>query len=265
MVLAHERRGSGEPLVLIHGTGSQWQVWEPVLDRLAERRDVVAVDLPGFGASPPLPGEPAVSPERYAETVAALLDHLGLETAHVAGNSLGGAVALELGRLGRARSVTALSPIGFWTRREAEFCRASIQASAAVVRVLDPATPVLLAHPAVRTLLFFQVIVRPWRLTAAQAVEAMRGLARAPGLRAALDGYRTWRFARPEQVRCPVTIAWAQHDRLLIPRQHGHARRLLPAAHHVTLTGCGHVPTWDDPEQVTRVLLEGSRANAPVG
>jgi pimeloyl-ACP methyl ester carboxylesterase len=60
---------------------------------------------------------------------------------------------------------------------------------------------------------------------------------------------------------CPTTIAWGEHDRLLLYRpQSARARAALPAARHVTLSGCGHVPTWDDPEQVARVLLEASAA-----
>jgi pimeloyl-ACP methyl ester carboxylesterase len=260
MTLAHERRGSGEPLVLIHGTGSRRQMWDPVLPLLEPHRDVLAVDLPGFGASPPLPGEPAVSPERYAEAVAGLLDELGLESAHAAGNSLGGAVALELARMGRARSATALSPIGFWTRREAEFCRASIVVSARVSRALGPLVPALARSAVARTVFTSQLVAHPWRMEPEGYAEDVRNLAGSPGLRAALDGYRHWRFSRPEELGCPVTIAWGQHDRLLLPRQHDRARGVLPAARHVTLAGCGHVPTYDDPEQVARVLLEGSAA-----
>src|SRR5215213_2318896 len=121
MSLAHVRRGSGPPLVLIHGIGSQWQMWQPVLDRLARERDVIAVDLPGFGDSPPLPGTPSV--EALAGAVAELLGELGIERPHAAGNSLGGGVALELGRRGDARSVCVLSPAGFGTMREGRWTR----------------------------------------------------------------------------------------------------------------------------------------------
>ena len=121
-MLNHIRQGTGEPLVLIHGIGSQWQVWGPVLERVGEQRDVVALDLPGFGASPPLAGE--VTLATLADAVAGLVDELGLERPHVAGNSLGGALALELARTGRARSATGLSPLGFARGREITFARA---------------------------------------------------------------------------------------------------------------------------------------------
>src|SRR3954451_20504712 len=106
MSLAYVRRGGGPPLVLIHGIGSQWQMWEPVLDRLPRESEVIAVDLPGFADSPPRPGAPSV--EALAEAVTHFLDELGLERPHAAGNSLGGGVALEMGRQGDARSVCLL-------------------------------------------------------------------------------------------------------------------------------------------------------------
>jgi pimeloyl-ACP methyl ester carboxylesterase len=261
MALTYERRGRGEPLVLVHGTGSQLQVWNPVLDRLAAERDVIALDLPGFGESPALP-EPVVTPERYADAIADLLDELGLGSAHVAGNSLGGGIALVMGARGRARSVTALSPIGFWTPKEAEFCRRSISFAATAARALEPVAPLVLGNPVGRTLTTVQLVGRPWRMTAEESIAGTRNLGRSPGLRAALDGYRHWRFVPDGPLPCPVTIAWAQHDRLLLPRQAERARRAVPGARHLTLRGCGHVPMWDDPEQVAGVLLEGSAGPA---
>ena len=256
--LAHERRGSGEPLVLVHGIGSQWQVWEPVLDALARERDVIAVDLPGFGDSPP--GDGPMTAAGHADAVAGLLDELGLESAHVAGNSLGGGIALELGRTGRARSVTCLSPVGFWNEREQGYSRASLRLSVRAARALAPVAPAVCATGMGRTLAFGQVVARPWRIPAPEAVGALRNLAASPGFERTLDGFTGWRFHDGEQIDCPVTIAWAQRDWLLIPRQANRARRALPQARHVTLTGCGHVPTWDDPDQVAKVLLEGSSA-----
>jgi pimeloyl-ACP methyl ester carboxylesterase len=261
MTLAYERRGRGEPLVLVHGTGSQRQVWQPGLDRLAAERDVIAPDLPGHGESAAL-AEPAVTPERYADVMEALLDELGVGRAHVAGNSLGGGIAMVLGARGRALSVTALSPIGFWTPQEAEFCRRSILFAATAARALEPVAPFILGNAVGRTLTSAQLVGRPWRMSREEAIAATRNLGRSPGLRAALDGYRRWRFVADGPLACPVTIAWAQHDRLLLPRQAERARRAVPGARHVTLRGCGHVPTWDDPEQVAQVLLEGSSGGA---
>jgi pimeloyl-ACP methyl ester carboxylesterase len=257
MAIAYERRGRGEPLVLVHGTGSQRQMWDPVLDRLAAERDVIAPDLPGHGESAPLP-EAVVTPERLADVIEELLDQLGVGRPHVAGSSLGGGIALVLGARGRASSVTTLSPIGFWTPKEAEFCRRSIVFAANASRALEPVAPLILGNPVGRTLTSAQLVGRPWRMTPEASIDATRNLGRSSGLRPAIDGYRRWRFVPDGPLPCPVTIAWAQHDRLLLPRQAERARRAVRGARHVTLRGCGHVPTWDDPEQVAGVLLEGS-------
>lgn len=93
--LTFTKIGDGPPLVLLHGIGSSRAAWRPVLDRLAATHTVYAVDLPGFGDSPGLGG----TPRQLAEAVAAALDDWGLDNPHVAGNSLGGWVGLELAAL----------------------------------------------------------------------------------------------------------------------------------------------------------------------
>jgi pimeloyl-ACP methyl ester carboxylesterase len=265
MELAHHRAGNGDPLVLIHGTGSQWQAFGPVLEALEARRDVIAPDLPGFGYSPPLPAAAPHTPPAFAEALGGLLDQVGLRDAHVAGFSLGGAIAYELGLLGRARSVTAISPIGFWTEREAAYCRASLRTASALARRMLPVARPLLAHAIGRTLLESQLVGRPWRHHADDAVEAARNLARCPGsgptLRDALRGDYQW----TERLDVPVTIAWGARGRLLIPRQGRRARARRPEARHVSLPGCGHVPFSDDPPLVARVLLEGSGGDGSGG
>src|SRR5215469_13669491 len=123
MGLAYERTGSGPPLMLLHGVGHRRQAWGAVVELLAPYRELILVDLPGHGESPPLvtAGRPPVPV--LLEAVLGLLDELGFERPHLAGNSLGGRLALEAGAAGRAASVTALSPAGFW-RGEREVRRA---------------------------------------------------------------------------------------------------------------------------------------------
>jgi len=100
--LAFTRSGAGAPMVLLHGLGFSRRSWDPVVPALAEHFDVLAVDLPGFGNSPALAGVTPV-PAALAATVAGLLDDLGIGSAHIVGNSLGGWVALELAQI---RAVT---------------------------------------------------------------------------------------------------------------------------------------------------------------
>src|SRR4051794_39343223 len=97
--VVYERRGKGSPLVLMHGIGHRWQAWEPVLDLLAAHHDVIAVDLPGFGRSPLLPDRDYSMPTAVA-MAAEMFAGFGLDRPHVAGNSLGGVLALELASQG---------------------------------------------------------------------------------------------------------------------------------------------------------------------
>ena len=106
--------GSGEPLLLLHGLGGSTAVWSPVIGLLAAEREVLAIDLPGFGVAPPLAAEVEPNAANLAAAVHKRCAELGFERPHVAGNSLGGWVALEMGRGGWAASVTAISPAGLW-------------------------------------------------------------------------------------------------------------------------------------------------------
>jgi pimeloyl-ACP methyl ester carboxylesterase len=130
-MLEHTRTGSGPPIVLLHGIGLDRHAWDPVVPLLAREHEVIAVDLPGFGASPPLRHEPAVA------ALAEAVETLDVERPLVAGNSLGGGIALELGRRGWAGSVCALSPIGFAAGREGAYARATLKAVRALARALD--------------------------------------------------------------------------------------------------------------------------------
>ena len=101
--------------MLLHALGTDRHMWDPVLERLAAEREVIALDMPGFGESPTLAvGDGHVTPADLAAAIHAHLSALGVERPHVAGNSLGGWVALELALAGHARSVTAIAPAGLW-------------------------------------------------------------------------------------------------------------------------------------------------------
>ena len=255
--LNHLRRGAGEPLVLIHGIGSRWQVWLPVLDALAAQRDVIAIDLPGFGFSPAPVGVPAGA-KSLSRLVAAFLDELGLARPHVAGNSLGGWVALELARTGRAASATGLSPAGFHSHAEGVFLNLSLRFVRAAARFARPDAARLCQSATVRRLAFAQLAAHPERIPPFEAAETLLGLADATWFDETRRALVAERFHSGQSLGVPVTIAWGEHDRLLLPRQAARAAREIPDARMVTLMGCGHVPTYDDPPQVAQVLLAGS-------
>ena len=239
---------------MLHGTGSQWQVWRPLFERLAPHRELIAVDLPGFGESPPLTGR-AATPYALADAVAGFLDSAGVERPAVLGNSLGGWIGLELAKRGRASAVTALSPAGFWTPRERAFCIATLRFDAAASRALLPVAPIALRNPLPRTALLWSMIGRPWQVPPDAAFEMMENHARSPGLEATLDGYARETFRGGDEVEVPVTIAWGTRDRLLLPRQAPRAVRVVRKPRLEWLHGAGHVPTWDDPDAIARLAL----------
>jgi pimeloyl-ACP methyl ester carboxylesterase len=258
--LAHTRRGEGPPLVLLHGIGMRRGVWDPVLHLLARKRDVIALDLPGFGESPALPGHRSPTVATLADEVAGFVEGLGVERAAVAGNSLGGGLALELGQRGWARAVVALSPIGFYTRAELRYLRGLLQSNRALAERLGTQGERLAGSAAFRAALFFQICQHPSRIDAPSARADLRALRTSAGFEPARRMAIGWRPTRPERIQAPVTIAWGQHDRVLPRRQAARAQVALPQARHLILRGCGHVPMADDPEQVARVVLEGSAA-----
>lgn len=260
MQLNHMRTGSGEPLVLLHGLGSQYKVWQPVIDRLAAEREVIGVDLPGFGDSPPLPDAREPSASELTDAVAEFLDEIGWERPHVAGNSLGGWIGLELARRGRARSVAAIAPAGFANRRERAFTVESLRLTHRVTQLTYGIAPRTLGTPLGRKFALSQVFARPERMTVEAAVEASRNFADSPGVPGALEALRQGHFSGGEAIDVPVTMIWGDRERLLPRRERQAARSVqaVPGARLVWLRGCGHTPTWDDPPAVAQAILEAS-------
>jgi pimeloyl-ACP methyl ester carboxylesterase len=239
-------------------------MWEPVIGRLAEHHDVIAVDLPGFGDSPmPPPGTPP-GIESLIALVAAFLGELGVERPHVAGNSMGGLMALEMAARGQVRSAIALSPAGFANRTEMAYGRGSLWLSVRLARRMAPYARTMFATATGRRLGLSLFVARPERLSADEAADNTRALAQAPWFDATLPALRAFEFSGNGEMAVPVTVAWGSKDRLLLPRQARRAARVIPRARVLVLSGCGHVPTWDDPGQVASVILDGTRARGPV-
>jgi pimeloyl-ACP methyl ester carboxylesterase len=251
----HHREGSGPPLVLLHGVGHHWQAWRPVIGLLSGEFEVIAADSPGFGRSSQLPAsiEPTIA--AYADAFEWFFVELGLERPHVAGNSMGGAIALELARRRAVRSATALSPAGFCTPLELRYALNSLRALANMPVALRPAIAALARTRSGRRALFAQTYGYPARLPAEEAVATLEDAWAAPALSGALAALENYTFSDPEELRnVPVAVAWGKLDRLLPYRfQAPRARAMLPWAMHVTL-GAGHVPFSDDPAAVAEVI-----------
>jgi pimeloyl-ACP methyl ester carboxylesterase len=262
-VIAHHREGAGAPLVLLHGIGLRWQINAPVLGRLAAHFDVIACDSPGFGASPPLPDGAKPAIPAYADAFERFFAAQGIERPNVAGNSMGGAIALELARRGAARSATAISPAGFWTNTERRFCQLSIAGLAQTPNAMRPALEALARTRAGRLALLWQTFGHPARVPGEVVVETLRATWAAPAFAGALAAFEDYSFGAGEQLAAkPVTIVWGIHDRLLPFRtQAARARALLPHATHLKL-GVGHVPFYDDPAVVAEAIRIGASAGA---
>ncbi len=263
-MLVHDRRGEGPPLVLIHGIGARRGAWDPVVQRLTDR-ETIAVDTPGFGDSPPLPADRPTTMEAYLDAFEAFFAELGLDRPHVAGNSMGGGIALELARRGSVASATALSPIGFWNGPESRYSRASLVLTRALSRHAGGLLKKGVSSALGRRLLLGQMYGRPAKLDPAAARLDVDKLASAPGFEATLPVLGAYQFAHGEELDgVPVTVGWGTRDRLLLYRtQSARAKAALPHARHVPLDRCGHLPMWDDPDGVA-ALLRAATATSPV-
>lgn len=256
-LLRHVRRGAGKPLLLIHGLGGSWRSWSPILDALAAQREVVAVDLPGHGETPPLPGE--ASTATFADEITRFLGAQGLTGVQAVGSSMGARLVLELARRGVVGGVVSLDPGGFWRGWERVFFGTSVRLSERLVRSLQPAMPLLTGNPATRTLLLAQFSARPWAVPAGVALTEMRSFGNTPSFAPLLDAL----VNGPDQLGIaagaapgPIVVGWGRQDRVCLPRQAARLQRAIPDARLHWFDRCGHFPHWDAPAETVRLILD---------
>ena len=257
--LVFTRRGSGTPLVLLHGIGHRREAWDPIIDRLAEHFDVIAPDLSGFGQSPAFAGQVPYTMENATDHLSDQFAVWGITKPHVVGNSLGGAISLELGSRGLVSSVTALSPAGFFGhvgRVQALVPLFLLRISALITP--EPVIRFLADRGWGRRLVGWVLYTHPERHDAAETYGDSMALKHATAFeRTAMAGVR---YSFNSQVPVPTTIAWGKKDRILPYVQSRTARERLPQARHVDLPNCGHVPMADDPDLIIRIIEETVRA-----
>ncbi len=245
-------------MVLIHGIGSTWRMWEPVLPALEARHDVLALSLPGYGRSEPVEGEPTVP--ALADVVAEAMDTAGFETAHIVGNSMGGWIASDLARRGRARSVVAISPAGLWTPREWRYSYWLLRLTHSVTVRNRRLVLALVGTAAGRAWLLCHVSSRPWRMDPENARHQVEVLARSPSFRRTLEWWNEGPHNRtPDflgEISVPYLVAWGTRDLLLPPRQAARWQRLVPGAELTRLPKLGHLAAPDDPDLVARTILD---------
>lgn len=266
MKLNHIRYGTGKPLLLIHGIGGSWKSWMPVLDKLAAHREVIAVDLPGHGKTPPLNGPTTIA--TLADAVTEWLHKHNLTGIDTAGSSMGGRLVLELARRGNVLgAAVSLDPGGFWEGWQRTFFYYSIAASIRLVRVLKPALPLLTGNAVTRTVLLPQFSPRPWRLPARLALTELRSYLASPVFDELLYNLAFGEEqggARRGSITQPLVIGWGRQDRICFPSQSKRALQLFPDARVYWFHRSGHFPHWDKPSETAALILrvtngEGSK------
>ncbi|RAK68321.1 alpha/beta fold hydrolase [Hymenobacter edaphi] len=256
MHLHHIRRGTGRPLLLIHGIGSSWRGWQTILDALAAQREVIAIDLPGHGQTPALPGENSIY--TLADALVQWLREQNLVGVDCVGSSMGARLVLELARRGVLGAAVALDPGGFWENWEKPLFYYSGAAAVRLIRGLQPLMPAITGSALGRTLLLAQYSVRPWRVPAHAALDEMRTYARTTNFDELL-----WQLAYGKKqegaprgsIRHPLVIGWGRQDRVCLPRQAARAAAAFPDAALYWLDRCGHFPQWDQPAETVQLIL----------
>jgi pimeloyl-ACP methyl ester carboxylesterase len=250
--LAYTRRGAGPTLVLLHGIGSARQAWDPVVGSLAERFDVLAFDLPGFGESAPLPAHVEPHPAALAAAVASFLDEMNITAPHVAGNSLGGWIALELAGIRPVASLALLAPAGLWRRKTPLYDRVSLLATRWFAKHATGPLCRLMKYRLARILVLGQSHGQPARIAPGYARMAIRAMGTGPGFDATMKATDSRCYLSGPPIDAPVTVAFGSRDFILLPHQSRHLDELPPGTRVETLPRCGHVPMADEPRAVRR-------------
>jgi pimeloyl-ACP methyl ester carboxylesterase len=225
---------------------------------LQSARETIAVDLPGFGDTPPLPGETSIA--TLADAVERFIDAERLSGIDMVGSSMGARLVLELARRGQTGAIVSLDPGGFWNDAEKRIFKTSIGASVRLVRLLQPIMPFITHNPVGRSVLFAQLSAKPAALPPGPILSEMRDFARARRfdelLTSLADGPDQQGVAA-ERER-PLVIGWGRQDKVCFPGQADKAMALFPHARLVWFDHCGHFPHWDQPKETIDCILRAT-------
>jgi len=256
------RAGSGVPLVLLHGFTGAWHHWRPLLGDLGARYEVLAPTLAGHDGGPPFPADLPISFAASTDSLESHLDELGVGTAHFVGNSLGGGLALELAKRGRARSVVALAPAGGWCDGDGEALRLArfFARQIRTTRLTARAIPTVMARPRSRRVAMREIMRHGELIKPAEAIDLARASARCAVSAAVLDALRAdsgLALGELDRIRCPVLLASPQFDRVLPAERHApRFLREIPGVEARKLADCGHVPMWDASQLLVQMIGE---------
>ncbi|WP_232664488.1 alpha/beta fold hydrolase [Pseudonocardia sp. TRM90224] len=253
------RAGTGEPVLLLHPYSLSHHVWRDVAADLASTYDVYAPTLPGHWGGPPLHARD-VDITHLTDGVERLLDEAGWDTCHVVGNSLGGWLAFELARRGRARSVTGIAPAGGWASpslAQLAIGGRFLAAYPGIVALTPRATRdvvlrrTFLQRAFMRTLSYDASAVAPTDVDRlVESVVGCRGYL--PLLWSVL---RNGAAVRLDGVHCPAHLVLCDEDTLIPPRRY--SALFLDQLHDARVTrlpGVGHVPMLENPQLVATTI-----------
>jgi len=239
-----------------------WRAWGSVIPILERKHTVFAPTLPGHSGGPGIPlGSVGIGP--LVDAVERQLDELGWERAHLVGNSLGGWVALELARRGRAESMVFLSPAGAH-RSKAAFFRVVVIMRLARAFSRMPGAHWLVRNRTIRRLMTRMMAGDPDAMSHNEVVEMLRSTSACTALSALLAGMDAGGSLSLLETSIPTRVAWPRRDRTLPWKSYGAPFcDLVPGATQVFLDGVGHVPMLDDPALVAHTILEITSFEAP--
>jgi pimeloyl-ACP methyl ester carboxylesterase len=255
------RQGSGEPLVLYHGIICSGRIWRRVVPLLSSDFEVLALDALGHRGGPTPTSRPTTI-EDIVDAAERQLDELGIEQAHLAGNSMGGWMALELARRGRAKSVCAIAPAGFWEEDWADRDR-TFELLRKVLR--DTRRGRRLAPPLSHSKRFRRWALREGCLHGDRVSreEFLDGAEDTLACGVAEEVLRPGFSLSPLQPSCPVTVAWAEADRLFpLALYEPRGPQVVPGAEFIVLEGVGHLTMHDDPQLTADTIRAATRAVA---
>jgi len=232
--------------------------WSPVTPYLRSTRRVIAFDIAGFGLTPPLPGGTVPTVPNLVDDLERSMREIGIKLpVDIAGNSLGGYMALEAARRGMARTVVAISPAGLWKQHPAPHVQYVFGAARFVATRLPGLLGVAVRVPALREVAFaVPVSVGSRRMPVDDAVRVVDDLARSPAFEDTFDATRS-PFSGAD-IAVPVTVAFGDRDYIVTKRSQW--RGGLPAhTRWFRIHGWGHVPMWVDPIGVSQLILDGTK------
>jgi pimeloyl-ACP methyl ester carboxylesterase len=259
---ATHRGGTGTPLLLVHGVSATWRVWSPVLKYLEPHHDVIASTLIGHAGGAVLGPDVEPSMAAVVDGIERDLDQMGVDTVHVAGNSLGGWAAIELARRGRARSLVLFSPAGA-SRTQSDLERLAetmIKGFAALTWCARHADAIA-SNAVLRRLIVYTQVRHPQRVSAEYVAASLRAFAEAPGISTLLEAISHEQVAPlPSTGAYPVRLVWPCQDRVLPFAKFGlpMAER-LDGAELIRIPDVGHVPMSDSPAVVAEMILGVTR------